>query len=243
VACNGTAVTTGLNWTGAPTWTTPVAGEYTVSVSASSGNCSSKSVSCGTLTVHPKLTCGSVAQTITTGQTPTKPTVNCGTTAVTTGITWSPTSINSAITTAQTINNVTATATCGISQIANCSGTITVNAASACQYDPAECGNIAKGSVITAEQTITGVAGGKCYFATNATEILSGESGAGKELKINGQTVTSSYCSNTSQWSAPNCSKLADITKKDGGYYIYFGGYTNFLTTTNTFGGLNPNCQ
>jgi uncharacterized protein (TIGR02145 family) len=53
VTCNGTAVSSGLTWTNAPTWSNPVVGTYSnVSVSASSGNCAGKSVTCsGTLTV------------------------------------------------------------------------------------------------------------------------------------------------------------------------------------------------
>jgi len=113
--------------------------------------------------------------------------------------------------------------------------------ASACQYDPADCGSIAKGSVITTAQNITSTdPGSKCYFATSVTEIL----GAGIK-KINGTEITNTtFCSDTGQWSATSCSTaLAGITKRDGGYYIYVNGYMNFFTTANTYSGLNPNCQ
>jgi len=131
VQCGNNNVTSGLSWSGAPTyWSSPETGTYNnIKVTVSSGDCNGQTATCGTLTVGSKLACNSVTQAITTGQTPTKPTVSCGTTTVTSGITWSPTSINSAINTAQTISNVTATATCnGSSQTANCAGTITVTA-------------------------------------------------------------------------------------------------------------------
>jgi len=49
----GTAstVTNGLSWTNAPNWGSPAAGTYNVSVSASSGNCSGQTASCGTVVV------------------------------------------------------------------------------------------------------------------------------------------------------------------------------------------------
>ena len=115
-------------------------------------------------------------------------------------------------------------------------------AASACEYVQADCGDIAKGNVITAAQNVTnGTAGGKCYFATSATEILSGEN---DKIKINGQAVSGSGCSNSGQWGKSSCSTLlAGIAKRDEGYYIYFGGYTNYLTTANTYNDLHPNCK
>jgi len=129
VTCGSTSVTSGLSWSGAPDyWSGPAAGTYNnIKVTAGSGDCSGQTATCGTLTVNNKLTCGNIAQSITVGQTPTKPAVTCGSTTVTSGITWSPTSINSAINTAQTINNITATASCGGSnQTATCTGSITV---------------------------------------------------------------------------------------------------------------------
>jgi len=121
-----------IAWTGAPEyWSAPTAGTYNnIMATANTGDCSGQTATCsGTLTVNNKLTCNSVTQAITTGQTPTKPEVKCGTNTVTSGITWSPTSINSAINTAQTISGVKATATCGYqSQTADCAGTITVTA-------------------------------------------------------------------------------------------------------------------
>jgi len=52
VQCNGSTVSSGITWTNAPTWSNPTAGTYNVSVSASSGTCSGKTASCGTLTVN-----------------------------------------------------------------------------------------------------------------------------------------------------------------------------------------------
>jgi len=131
VQCGSTNVTSGLSWSGAPTyWSSPESGTFNnIKVTVNSGDCNGQTATCGTLTVGNKLTCGNIAQSITVGQTPTKPSVTCGSTAVTSGITWSPTSINSAINTAQTINNITATASCGgNNQTATCTGSITVNA-------------------------------------------------------------------------------------------------------------------
>ena len=134
VTCGSTTIATAnISWSGAPDyWSGPASGTYNnIKATVNSGDCSGQTATCGTLTVGNKLTCGNIGQSITTGQTPTKPSVTCGSTAVTSGITWSPASINSAITTAQTISNITATASCGGSnQIANCTGSITVNAQS-----------------------------------------------------------------------------------------------------------------
>jgi len=100
---------------------------YTVTATATCGG-SSKTAPCGTLTVHPKLTCGSVTTSITVGTIPPKPTLTCGTgaTPAPTNIVWSPASMDAATTVPGTITNVKATATCGISQEAACSGIITV---------------------------------------------------------------------------------------------------------------------
>jgi len=132
VTCGNTNVTSGLSWSGAPTyWSAPEAGTYNnIKVAVSSGDCNGQTATCGTLTVGSKLTCDAVTQAITTGQTPTKPKVTCGSTTVTSGIEWTPSSINNAINTAGTITGVTAKATSGNcnGQTATCSGTITVTA-------------------------------------------------------------------------------------------------------------------
>jgi len=89
VTCNGsnstsTIVSGGLNWTGAPTWNNPAAGTYnSVSVAASSGNCSGKTTNCGgTLIVADPavtytLTCASVPTSGTVGKAITAPTATC----------------------------------------------------------------------------------------------------------------------------------------------------------------------
>ena len=126
VQCGSTNVTSGLSWSGAPTyWSSPESGTYNnIKVTASSGDCSGQTATCGSLTVGSKLTCGSVTQAITSGQTPKLPTVNCGTSVLNSGLTWAP-NINSPVT--ATINEVKVTASCGGSnQTATCSGTITV---------------------------------------------------------------------------------------------------------------------
>jgi len=133
VTCGNTTVAnTGTNiaWSGIPdNWSGPAGTYNSIKATANTGDCSGQTATCGTLTINSKLACNSVTQAITTGQTPTKPTVTCGSAAPTGTIVWSPTSINSAINSAQTISNVTATATCGgTSQTATCSGTITVTA-------------------------------------------------------------------------------------------------------------------
>nr|AGS52960.1 hypothetical protein [uncultured bacterium contig00028] len=131
VQCGTSALTSGITWINAPTaWSSVNQGTYNnIQARAGSGSCNGQTANCsGTLTVNPKLTCGNVAQTITTTETPTKPTVSCGSTNLTTGITWSP-NINNVLA-AGTYSSVTATATSGScnGQTANCSGTITVNA-------------------------------------------------------------------------------------------------------------------
>jgi len=132
VQCGNTTIATAnVSWSGAPDyWSGPASGTYNnIKATVNSGDCSGQTANCGTLTVGNKLTCGNIAQSITTGQTPTKPSVTCGSTAVTNGITWNPNSINSAITQAGTISNITATASCdGSNQTATCTGSITVTA-------------------------------------------------------------------------------------------------------------------
>jgi len=133
VSCGSTNLTdANITWSGAPTyWTSPDAGTYNnIKATATSGDCSGQTATCGTLTVNNKLTCASATNAITVGQTVPKPKVECGTgTTVTSGITWAPAAMNSTPTTAQTISNITATATCGgSSQTASCAGTITVTA-------------------------------------------------------------------------------------------------------------------
>ncbi|MDR2594591.1 MAG: hypothetical protein LBC87_07470 [Fibromonadaceae bacterium] len=136
VTCGSTNVATAnVSWSGNPTyWSSPESGTYNnIKATANTGDCSGQTATCGTLTVGNKLTCGNIAQTITVGQTPTKASnlVTCGSTNVTSGITWNPTSVGGAINTAQTINNITATASCGGSnQTATCTGSIVVNAQS-----------------------------------------------------------------------------------------------------------------
>jgi len=112
----------------------------------------------------------------------------------------------------------------------------------ACQYVPADCGDVAIGSVKTAAQNITSAQPPTgCYFATSATEIL----GSGLK-KINGVVPAdaANYCSDAGTWSKPKCStELAKISKRDGGYYIYIDNYMNYFTTANTYEGLNPSCK
>jgi hypothetical protein len=129
VTCGSTTLqNTGSNivWSGAPTyWSNPDAGNYNnIKATANTGECSGQTANCGTLTVNNKLTCNSVTQAIPSGTKATKPDVMCGTTKLTSGITWSPNLDNNLT---ATVNNVTATASCGGSnQTATCAGTITV---------------------------------------------------------------------------------------------------------------------
>jgi len=127
VKCGTSTVTSGLTWTGAPTWADPTANTYTVSVAATCGG-SSKTASCGTLKVSPKLTCGALTATsVIAGTTVTPPTVTCGTTTVT-SITWTGAPAIWSAPTQGTYNNIQATATSGdcSGQTATCSGKITV---------------------------------------------------------------------------------------------------------------------
>jgi len=127
----GTDVVSDYTLSPSTIWTAGTGADtYTVTATATCGG-GSKTVPCGILTVHPKLTCGSVIASITVGAVPPKPTLTCGTgaTAPTGTITWLPASMNTGFTTPGTFTGVKATATCGISQEATCSGTITVTPA------------------------------------------------------------------------------------------------------------------
>jgi len=127
VKCGNDTLKTGVTLAPASIWAGTVADTYTVTATAACGG-SNKTVQCGALIVHPKLTCGSVTDTITTGTIPPKKidVVKCGTAAATGTITWLPTSMNTGLTAPGSIPDIKVTATCGISQDANCSGTITV---------------------------------------------------------------------------------------------------------------------
>ena len=198
----------------------------------------------GTPTTY-NLTCNPITTTVTVGTAITPPQVQCSGNGVPpSDLEWNSYAPNWANPDVGTYTNIGVSATNGNCQgkTATCSGTITVNPPP-CQYNPADCGGIAKGSVIATAQNITGASGGKCFFATNATEILTGDLGqGGVNLKVNGQTFEG--CQTSQNWGKPLCStKLASIAKKDGGYYIYFGGYINNLTTSNDYGGLSPGCR
>jgi len=131
VTCNGTIVSSGLDWAGAPAWSNPAAGMYSgISVSASSGECSGKTATCGgTLTVgaaplQDELTCTGMPATGVAGTAMTQPTVRCGLNTVAIGISWenAPAWVNPAA----GAYNVLATASCGgSSKIASC-GALTV---------------------------------------------------------------------------------------------------------------------
>ncbi len=129
VTCNGTAVSSGLNWTDAPTWSNPTAGTYSgVSVAASSGDCSGLSATCsGTLAVASVLTCAKVPTSGTAGTAITAPTVTCNGTAVSSGLSWTS-APNWTTPVAGTYSGVSVAASSGdcSGKSANCSGTLTV---------------------------------------------------------------------------------------------------------------------
>jgi len=138
VRCGSTTVSSGITWSGAPSsWTSPTAGTYSITASASCSG-STQQASCGSITVsaqpssssNQQLTCATVSQSITVGQTPSLPNVGCGSTTLSaSSVTFTP-NIKNAITSAQTISNLTVSASCGgTTQTASCSGTITVTAA------------------------------------------------------------------------------------------------------------------
>jgi len=92
VRCNGTNVTSGLEWIPENRIST-VIGEIQVSVSASSGVCSGEAVNCGFIDIidvpQLELACSGLATTGTVGVPITAPTVKCeGTTVPSTGLTW-----------------------------------------------------------------------------------------------------------------------------------------------------------
>jgi len=135
VRCGTSSVS--ATFTGAPSWSNPTAGNYTITASATCSG-STQQASCGSINISalpssssssPNLTCATVSQSITVGQTPSLPAVGCGSTTLSaSSVTFTP-NIKNAITSAQTINNLQVSATCGGStKTANCPGTITVTA-------------------------------------------------------------------------------------------------------------------
>jgi len=134
VTCNGATVPGSiLNWTGAPNWNDPVAGTYSsISVSASYGECSGKTIACsGTLTVSSVLTCSAVPSTGIAGITITPPVVTCNGTAVPSSIlNWAGApNWNNPV--ESTHNNISVSVSYGEcnGKTASCSGTLTVEAA------------------------------------------------------------------------------------------------------------------
>jgi len=76
VRCGTNTVTTGITWSNAPDWSYPDADIYNVSVRANCGG-SSKTASCGKLTIASVLTCASVPSSGTAGKAITHPKVTC----------------------------------------------------------------------------------------------------------------------------------------------------------------------
>jgi len=138
VTCNGTTVSSGLSWTGAPNWSNPAAGTYSgVSVAASSGNCSGKTATCsGTLTVAAPVTytlaCASVPATGTAGTAITAPAVTCNgsnstSTTVSSGLSWTS-APNWSSPVAGTYSGVSVSASSGncSGETATCGGTLII---------------------------------------------------------------------------------------------------------------------
>ncbi|MDR2555784.1 MAG: hypothetical protein LBC64_10205 [Fibromonadaceae bacterium] len=137
VKCGTSTLTSGLTWTGAPTWTNPTANNYTVTVAATCGG-SSKTASCGTLKVNPKLSCGNPSPaTVIAGTSVTPPTVTCGSTTLqntSQNIVWSGAPDYWSGPAAGNYNNIKATANTGdcSGQTATC-GSLTVNNKLGCE--------------------------------------------------------------------------------------------------------------
>jgi len=235
ITCNGTKTinaTLGSRSTGA------VHCDGSFSVAASQSACP------GTTTYN--LTCNPINTTVTVGTAITPPLVQCSGTGVpSSDLQWNSYAPNWANPDVGEYTNIGVSATNGNCQGKNatCSGTVKVNPPP-CDYNPATfCENTSKANIITsAPSTGQGSnATGKCYFVTSITKI------AGGINKINGTTISSgNYCDtgNSLGWGLTECSTaLANIPKKDGGYYLYFNGYNNHLTTSNTYGGLSPGCR
>ncbi len=137
VTCKDNSTPTGINFTNAPNWSSPLSGTYPVLVTANCSSGASPQASCGTLTVDEvTLTCGSLPASHHQGIALPEPTVTCSNGSTRGNITWSnaPAWSNPQ---PGTFNNIKATATCGSSaaKIANCSA-VTVNAATL------TCGNV-----------------------------------------------------------------------------------------------------
>ncbi len=137
VRCGNNQLTAGLNWAGAPNWTSPAAGSYNVSVSANCGG-TSKTAACGNLTVAPAVTlsCSGLPATGTAGSAVLQPSVRCGNQAAT-NVIWvgAPSWSNPVAGT----YNVSARASCGgVTATASCNS-ITINPRPAVNLT---CGNV-----------------------------------------------------------------------------------------------------
>ena len=201
VKCGNSSVSN-PTFTGAPTWTSPTAGSYTVSANATS-TCT-QAASCGTIKVNPKLTCGNpTPQTVTAGTAVTAPTVTCGEATVT-NISWSGAPTYWSSPAAGTYNNVKATANSGDcnGQTATC-GTLTVNSKLECE---------AVTQAITTGQTPT-----KPKVTCGSTTVTSGitwsptsiNSAINTAQTISGVTATAS-CSGSNQ--TANCAGTITVT-------------------------------
>jgi len=193
VKCNTTALTSGITWTGAPTWDNPTASTYNVSATASCGG-SNKTASCGTLIVSPapstdQLTCTGMTTTGIAGTAITQPTVKCGNTALTSGITWTgaPDWSNPTVST----YNVSATASCGGSNKTASCGTLKVSPKLTC-------------GLPTPTSVIAGTAVTPPTVSCGGTEVRSGISWTGQPATWSAPTqgtyniqagVTSGDCS------------------------------------------------
>jgi uncharacterized repeat protein (TIGR02543 family) len=116
------------------------------------GEAPTNAVSCGTLTVHPKLACYGAVQTIRKGETPAKPTATCGGTIIAngTGVTWTP-NVGAAISTVQNATVIKATATCGDEQTVNCTTSSTSTTNTTITVTPTLTCEVAKSAVTQGE--------------------------------------------------------------------------------------------
>jgi len=213
VKCGTSTVTTGIAWSGAPVWTNPAANTYDVSVTASCEG-SSKTATCGTLTVNELEFDCDMLKTGVVGVAITQPTVKCGTNAVTTGLTWTGAPVwgNPA---AGTYNNVSVTAKCGAGNKTKTCGTITVTAApssssvvSSSSSKPSSSSVASSSSVVSSSSSVVSSSSSK----PSSSSVASSSSAEGG----NGDCVTLDMSSADASKKTVQANKCYNVTNSSG---------------------------
>jgi len=228
---------TSATFTGAPTWSNPNAGVYSVTASASCGG-STKTATCGSISVY-QLTCGAVPTTGTSGTAITAPTVSCGTgstsSAVTSGITWTYGSTNALSgpnwnnPAAGSYSSIRATAGSGNCSglSATCSGTLTVTAPSSSSSSPnLTCATVSQSITVGQTPTKPAVACGSTNLTSGITWSPTSINGAITTAQtITGVTVSAS--SGDCSGKTASCPGTITVTAAPSSSSASGGGVTN----------------